>query len=447
MVGASESSGKLGSQVLQNLVAQGYRGDIYPVNPSREEIFGRKCYPDINSLPVVPDLSLILIPAEEIPSSLEEHARKGIKHVIVMSAGFKEADERGRELEEKVASIAKQNGIRIVGPNCLGVYDNVSKLDTFFLPRELIQRSEPGVVSLASQSGSFVGHLMDLAEFEHLGIARVITFGNKVDVDEVDALYYYADDPETKIVGLYLENVRDGREFLKAAEYCTERKPVIVLKGGRSGATLEAVASHTGALGGNYTSYRAAFRKAKLLEVESETGFLDACKALSSLPPAKGKRVLILGHAGGMGIALADLCVSEGLVVPEADSELESVLKKGTLFFASVRNPVDLTASGTDEQAAFVLEEAFVKRDYADLCIYLALWGLPQSSDAIGETLRHAMDRSGKPIVVATLTGKKCLEKRTVFESNALPVFFSLERAARVAKQLVEVQEVSKSTV
>lgn len=446
IVGASSNRGKLGSLVIQNILAQRFQGDIFPVNPSLPETFGLKCYPSIASLPVIPDLSVILIPAEKVKVSVQEHAQKGIKNIIVMSAGFRETGPAGKVREDELASLAKRNHLRIVGPNCLGIFDNISRLDTFFVPRDLIQRPKVGGVSLASQSGSFVGHIMDLSEFEHLGIARVLTYGNKIDVDEVDALYYFARDASTKVVGLYLEDVRDGKEFIKAAKYCSSKKPVIVLKTGKHEEIEHAVTSHTGAIAGSYQAYSSAFRKSGLIEVNSETEFVDTCKAISYLPRPKGERVLILGHAGGLGLTMADLCLSLELEVPEIDDKVSSFLKNKTLYYASLRNPIDLTASGTDEHAKSVLEEVFVKRNFADICVYLALWGLPQSSDVIGKILKETMRRSEKPIIIATLEGKKCLEKREVFESQGIPVFLSLERAAKVARNLSRLCEETHKT-
>ena len=295
IIGASSKPGKLGSYVVRNIVSQGFKGKIYPINPDVNEVFGLKCYPSLAELPEVPDLSVILIPASQVVPSLKDHQKKGVNHVIVMSAGFKEIGEQGKVLEDEIKNLINSNGIRLVGPNCLGIFDNISRVDSFFLPRDLIQRPNTGVVSLASQSGSFVAHIMDLASFEHLGISRVLAYGNKADVNEVDALEYFADDPHTKVVGLYLEDVVDGREFVRAAQYCSAKKPVIVLKTGKFDSLKHALTSHTGAIAGSYNSYVSAFRRSSLIEVHSEIEFIDACKAVALLPKARGNRVLILG--------------------------------------------------------------------------------------------------------------------------------------------------------
>lgn len=439
IVGASATPRKLGTIVLENMALQGFKGEIYPVNPKLTHIGALQCYRKISDLPVIPDLSIVLIPAESVVESLKEHAEKRIKHVVVMSAGFKETGKEGEHLQDQLLAIAKQNQMRIIGPNCLGIFDNASRIDTFFIPRSLIQRPDYGGVSLASQSGSFVGHLMDLASFEHLGISRVVNYGNRIDVDECDALYYFAEDPKTRVVGLYLEGITDGKKFLNAAGYCTSYKPVVVLKTGKHESIDHALTSHTGSIAGRYTFYKAAFKKSRMIEVTSEVEFVDTCKAILSLPRAKGNRVLIVGHAGGLGLTVADLCISEGLQIPEVSGDFGQSLNEGTLPYASVTNPIDLTASGTDDNAQFIFQRALVDSDFADIGIYLALWGLPQSSERIGDILSDVMKKSGKPIVVATLEGKKCVEKRFVFESKNIPVFFSLERAVRVAKHLTEV--------
>jgi acetyl-CoA synthetase (ADP-forming) len=438
IIGASDIPGKLGTIVLENLRLQRFEGELFPVNPNLNRVGDLYCYTNLRDIPTVPDLSIILIPARLVADSLKEHAEKGIKHVIVMSAGFKEIGDEGKALEDKLTMIAKQNRIRIIGPNCLGIFDNISRLDTFFIPRSLIERPDTGSLSIASQSGSFVGHVLDLSSFEHLGIARVVNYGNKVDVDESDVLYFFADDPNTKVIGLYLEGINDGKEFMSAAKYCATRKPVVILKTGKYESINHALTSHTGAIAGKYLFYRAAFMKHKMIEVNTELEFVDTCKAIISLPRARGKRVLIVGHAGGLGLLVADLCIAEGLQVPELKGELAKYVSQGILPYASATNPVDLTASGTDDQAEYVFQKALVENDFADIGVYLALWGLPQSSERIGDMLSRVIKKSHKPIVVATLEGKKSVEKRFVFESRKIPVFFSLERAARVARHLSE---------
>ena len=215
ILGASPSPGKLGRLVLENLVAQGYPGEIYPINPNFSEILGRKCFARISEVPNAADLAVILIPARDVEKAVLECIDSGILHFVIMSAGFKEAgDAAGKQREERLSKIAIRTGARIVGPNCLGIYDNISRVDTFFLPRNLIQRPEKGVVSLASQSGSFVGHFLDLACAERLGIARAITYGNRVDVSEADALDFFSRDASTQVIGLYVEGVSNGGKFL-----------------------------------------------------------------------------------------------------------------------------------------------------------------------------------------------------------------------------------------
>lgn len=434
VVGASPKKGSIGGQILQNLIAQKYPGKIFPVNPNFGSVFGFRCYNDIRQVPK-PELSLIAIPAKYVLDEIKAEARAGIRHVVIVSAGFKETGQGGKLAEDEIARIARRNGMRLVGPNCLGIYDNVSRLDTFFLPRDLIRRPPKGTVSLASQSGSFVGHLMDLAAFESLGIARVITYGNQADISESDALRYFADDRDTNLVGLYIEAVKDGKAFLDAAVYCTKKKPLVVLKTGRTPSMSSAITSHTGALTGGYEAYETAFRKANVTEVFSEIEFVDACKAISMVPRAKGNRILIIGHAGGLALTLSDLCLTDKLEIPQVDYVLAKRLREKTLPIASVNNPIDLTASGTDDQVSFVLEECFVKnKEFADLAIYLGVWGLRQTSDDIAEVISSAMSRSGKPILVASIQGKRCIQKKYLFEEKRIPVFLSLERAARAAR-------------
>ncbi len=443
VVGASGDRGSLGRIILENILKRGFQGEVFPVNPKFRSILGIKCFRNIADVPGIPDLSIVLVPSKQVPELVKEHASKGIKNVIILSAGFSETGEKGRELERKILRTAKDFGMRILGPNCLGIFDNVSHLDTFFIPDSLVRRPVPGRVAIVSQSGSFAGHAMDIAAFENLGLSRVISYGNKLDINEVDSLYFLARDRHTKAIGLYIEGVENGRNFVRAARYCSSFKPVVVLKTGKSEELETSVASHTGSLSGSYSVYKAAFRKSGILEVDSLELFVDSLKALTCLPRARGRKVLIIGHAGGLGLLLADHCVEAGLEVPKISGDLFKRVRSLTFPFASINNPVDLTASGSDEQASRVFEEAFIREDsFADIAIYLALWGLPQSSDKIVAIVKRAIARSGKPVVVASVTGDMCLRKRSIFESKGIPVFLSIQRAAMIAKLLFEAEKI-----
>jgi acetate---CoA ligase (ADP-forming) subunit alpha len=437
IIGASPKKDSIGGLIVRNLLEQGYGGPVYPVNPKFRRTFGLTCYSDLSAIRRRIDLLVVAIPARFVPDEVAKAARLGIRRAIIVSAGFKEIGDSGRKLEDSVAKIANEGRVRFLGPNCLGIFDNVSKIDTFFVPRNMIERPPVGVVSLASQSGSFVGHVMDLAAFEKLGIARVVTYGNEADLDEKDALRYFADDSSTQVVGLYIESIKNGREFVKAARYCAGRKPLIVLKAGRAESISRATTSHTGSIAGRYSAYWSAFEAAGAVEVFSELEFVDACKALSMVPRSLGRKVLIVGHAGGLGLTLADLCITAGLQIPQVDDDLASSLREKTLPIASFNNPIDLTASGTDDQVAIVLDELFVRnKSFADVAIYLGVWGLIQTSDRISEIMFEAMKRSGKPVIVASIQGKRCIEKKHIFEEKGIPVFLSLERAAKAARHL-----------
>ncbi|HZW57141.1 MAG TPA: CoA-binding protein [Nitrososphaerales archaeon] len=439
IVGASPVEGKLGRAVVDSMIAHGYSSErLFLVNPScvenEKEETGKRYYRNVADIPEIPDLSVILIPAQRVLEATKECFEKGIRKLIVMSAGFSETgSESGREIEKELLSLAKEYDARIVGPNCLGIFDNVSRVDTFFVPPSLIHRPQRGAVSIASQSGSFVGHFLDICYSEKLGIARAITYGNRVDVDESDVLEYFAQDGATRVIGLYVEGVSSGPKFLKALEKCSEsRKQVVALKTGKYASLEGAVTSHTGALAGSYQAYRAVFKKFGVLEVDGIEKFIDACKALTMLPRAKGKRILILGHAGGLGLTLADNCISLGLLVPQIPLDLKEILGPDLLSFASLSNPVDLTASGTDEQAELVLGKCLTE-PFFDMAIYLALWGLPQNTEKIGGIVARTIAKSSKPVIVASLATQSCIERGHVFEDLGVPVFFSLERAAFAA--------------
>ena len=212
IVGASGDEKKPSGVILKNLPAFGYKGKLYPVNPKHESLAGYKCYPSVLNISDKVDLSIIIIPAPYVPKVLSEHAEKGIKNVIISSSGFGETGEEGKKLEKEIKDIAKRAGIRILGPNCLGVIDNHTRFNTFFLPLEKVAKTKPGSLSLLSQSGSFVGFFWDIAPIEDVGVAKIVNYGNRADVGEIELLRYLAEDERTKVVAMYIESVQDGRE-------------------------------------------------------------------------------------------------------------------------------------------------------------------------------------------------------------------------------------------
>lgn len=430
LIGASPNPEKLSYTILESLLKMEFPGKIYLVNPGYQEIRGLKCYPTPGEIKDKIDIAIFAVPASNVLEILSGPVGN-IKGAIIVSSGFRETGDEGKEMEARLKEIIKEKEIRVIGPNCLGIYDTASKVDTFFISSDKVERPARAGVSVLTQSGSFAAMIMDEMANEGAGVARVVSYGNKVDVDESDCLEFLAGDDATKAVALYIESVGNGRRFLTAASRCAQKKPVVALKVGKREPGARAASSHTGAVSGRYEAYEAAFRKAGIIEVASYEELKDACKVLNRYRLAEGKRILIITDGGGIGISIADTCEEAGLKIPEIASEVVRKLKEKLPAFASVGNPIDLTGSVRDEHYIITLQEAF--GDGYDLAIVSLLWGPPLLTPGVAGKLRDFADSCGKPILICSPGGNFSRETASLFTEVGIPVFFTPDSAVRAA--------------
>ncbi len=433
LIGASPNPEKLSYTILKSLREMNFKGKIYPVNPGYGEIEGLKCYSSPGEIEDRIDVAIFAVPAKAVLEILKGPV-SNIKGAVIVSSGFRETGHGGKEMEEELKTLLIEKGIRAMGPNCLGIYDTVSNVDTFFIERGKIERPVRGRVSILTQSGSFAAMIMDELANEGAGVARVVSYGNKVDVDESDCLEFLSRDEATKAVALYIESVTNGRKFLEAASECVKKKPVVALKVGKREPGARAASSHTGAISGRYEAYEAAFRKTGIIEVDSYEELKDACKVLNRYSPVKGKRVLIITDGGGIGISIADSCEEAGLRVPEISRSAVRKLKEKLPDFASVRNPIDLTGSVRDEHYVAVLQET--PAEEYDLAIVSLIWGPPLLTEGVAEKIRDFADSFGKPVLISFSGGKFSREMASAFTKTGMPVFFTPESAVRAAAVL-----------
>jgi acetyltransferase len=435
VVGASDDPDNLAGIIFQGLKAGGFEKPVYPVNPRHATVGGVPCWPSVLSLPAKPELSIIATPAPTVPAILREHAAAGIRHAIIVSAGFSESGEEGARLEDDVRAIARGNWMRVIGPNCLGVYSPSTGIDTLFVPRDRIQRAGRGSVSVVSQSGAFMSCLIDLAAHEGIGIARAVNFGNRVDVSEIDLIDYMADDPETGVIALYLESVEEGGRFVEAASRASRKKPVIAFKAGKRGAAVAAARSHTGAIVGRYETYRAAFRKAGVIEVGTFEEFVDAAKAFAWSEPAGGRRILVVTNGGGFGVAAADALLERGLTLPPLTDQQERRFKAVFPPFYTVANPFDLTGSTCDEDYSRVIGPLLSSGAY-DAALVIALTGVKRVTEKMADVLALARAEGGRPVVAVSVGGAFTQYAKRIWESRRVPVYPSPERAAQALAAL-----------
>ena len=352
VIGASRNPEKVGHVILKNILDGGFPGKVYPVNPNADEILGLKCYPTVKDIPSDVELSVVSVPAGIVPQVVEECGEAGVKVVVVISAGFKETGSEGARLEREVVSVCRKYGMRMQGPNCLGVIDTETPLNASFAPKMPMK----GNVAFISQSGALCTAMLDLAEEYGLGFSKFISLGNKADLDETDFIKAVASDRETSVILLYVESVERGRKFIEAAAETSRRKPIVALKGGVSEFGTKAASSHTGALAGSLTAYVAAFRRAGIIFAKSLEEMVSYAMFLSRQPLPKGRNVAIVTNAGGLGILAADACATLGLRVsplsPTTVSKLKSILPP----MAAVHNPVDILGDADPERYEETLE-------------------------------------------------------------------------------------------
>ena len=438
VVGATETAGSLAGSILKNLIDMGFKGVIFPVNPKYKKVFNLPCYPSILQIPEKAELNIIAVPSRFIPEILKQQGKMEIKNAVIISAGFKEIGDEGIALEDDIKSICVNSNIRILGPNCLGTIDNYTNFTTSFLPWERVRRPKAGGLTILSQSGAIAIAILDLAAQEGIGIAKMANYGNRMDIGESDFIQHLIDDNHTKVIGLYMESVDNGQLFLDAASKCSKTKPIIAMKVGKGEAGAKAAHSHTGAIAGKYEIYKAAFKKAGIIEAVTLESFIDGAKVLSMQKPPKGDKILIVTNGGGFGVIATDCCSESDLKTPGTSDELKKKLTSKLSKYYVVNNPVDLTGSATDNDYKIAVNTALIESDEYDAAIVITLMAPYCMTDRV---VNHVVDGarfSGKPIVICTLGGEYTMRIKRMFEERGLPVYPSPERAVRAMKILIE---------
>lgn len=370
VIGASSTFGKWGQLILSNIVAGDFQGKVFPVNPKGKLLCDLPVYGRIQDIPEAVDLAFITAPANTVPSILEACGEKGVKGIILITSGFSETDEVGKRLEKHIVSICREKGLTLVGPNTMGIicpYVSLFATGTHTRPRR-------GSVAFISQSGNLGNQLIHWAEQQGIGISLFVGSGNEAMVTCTDYLEYLEHDPHTKIIMLYVETVGDGRRFFQVARRINRKKPVVVLKGGRTEAGRAAAASHTGSMSGEMTIFRAACRQAGILNAAVPSELLDLSAGFSSLPVPKGKHVGIVTLGGGWGVVTADECNEKGLVVPDIPEKIIETIGRYLPPFWSKGNPVDLVGTH-DPDVPLVAVEELLKWEGVDAVISLGIVG------------------------------------------------------------------------
>jgi acetyl coenzyme A synthetase (ADP forming)-like protein len=402
IVGASATPGKIGYEIVKN-IKESHKGTIFPVNPAQSNILGWKCYPQISSIPQPVDLAIVVVPPRVSVSVLEECGQKKITSVVVVSGGFRESG--NSQLQEKLVTIAKKYDMRIIGPNCIGIFNGVTGLNTFFQTQ--IDLPGPGKVSIMTQSGALGISLLEWLAHARVGISKFVSFGNKADIDEIDVLNFLKSDPHTHIVGIYMEWLAKGPEFLEMIKKITRNKPVVILKAGKTQLGAQVAQSHTGSMSRDDRVFSGAMRQAGCLEAESYEELFDILQILSKQPLPRGGRIGFVTNGAGPCVLAADhIQYSRFLSLAQFQKNTLSDLKRKLPGFSLVSNPLDLTGSATAQHYRVVLSRLAEDSNVDILMPFFVFQDTPlvNTLDQLYESLKELQDYS-KPIIVVSTGG------------------------------------------
>ncbi|MBU1670634.1 MAG: CoA-binding protein [Actinobacteria bacterium] len=443
--GASNDPLTMGTGQLANLILQGYQGAIYPVHPTEQTVLGLPAYPDIEHVPETPDLVVMVLPTGIVARLLDDCGRAGVRAAVVVSGGFREVGGRGVELERELAEVVERHGIALIGPNCIGVSNFHVGLNTTYFPYQ----QEPGGVTIISQSGTYSCHVYGFTRKLGVRLSHTVSVGNSLATDLADCIRYFADDPETRVIALYIEGIPEGEKFMEAARYAVARKPVVALYVGGTGAGARAGMSHTGAMAGDDDIYSGMLRQAGILRAYTIEEMLDWSWALETQTPPRGRRTCVLTNSGGPGASMADTCVRAGLEVPVLSDGLQEKLRVHLPFTAASVNPVDITFHMNIKDIYDRLPRLLLESGEIDGIVMYGAFGsmlFRMMQEAMGERVQYPVERVapiilemvqrftglpgeyGMPIVMSSFWGRDD-EALEYMSDHGIPVYPSPERA------------------
>jgi len=432
VIGASRKAGKVGHEIVANLIKGGYAGMIIPVNPSADEILGLRCYPDITQYDGEIDLSVVVVPTQGVMSAVESSVSAGAQAIAVITAGFREVGSEGTKLEEQIARYCQSKQVRLLGPNCLGLINSHHKMNASFATK----MPQPGNISIFTQSGALATAILDWSAASHVGLGKLISIGNKADLNENDFLTALSQDDQTKVIVGYLESILCGDDFIKAAEVASSRKPIVILKAGTTTAGSKAASSHTGSLTGADIAYGAAFKRTGIIRAETFESLFDYAIAFAMQPLPKGDRVAIITNAGGPGIMAVDAVENLGLKAAILNEEIGRALKEKLPAAASVGNPIDVLGDGAPDRFVTAVDAA---QDDSGVDAIIAILA-PQAITKPLETARAIKDcmRHEKPLFACFMGGEDVMPGREELTAANIPNYPSPERAVRTLKAMCD---------
>jgi len=425
IIGASNKLWKVGHAVIANVLygdclrrdrTLGYKGKIYPVNPNEDNVFNLKCYPDVLSIPNEVDLAVVAVPAKFVPGVIEQCGQKGVKTTIIISAGFGETGDEGKRVEAEMVATARKYGMRILGPNCLGIYSLYEDLNTTFA------RAMPmkGPISFISQSGAFCASVIQYSLEEHFGFSNFVSIGNKSDIDDADIIEYFATDEHTKCIGMYIEALKDARKFLKVARELCKKVPMVALKSGRTEIGRSAAKSHTGSIAGNDIAYEAMFRQTGIYRARTMSELFDAARALAYQPPPPPEGgIAILTNSGGPGVVATDAASDLGLPLAKLSDATIAELNRVCPPEWSHRNPVDILGDASPDRYSDAIHVLLEAGEVSGLIVITAPQAMTDP-ETLAKRIVEAAKGTTKP-VIASFVGMISSPAENYVEEQGIP--------------------------
>ncbi len=425
VIGASSNPRKVGYAVFRNLLE--FPGRLYPINPNRTELFGRDVYPSISDVTEPVDCAVISVPARYVPATMEECGKKGVKLAVIVTAGFREAGEEGRQLEEEVMRIAKQYGTRVVGPNCLGIMLPHQGINATFDPVS----PKPGHIAFISQSGAIITTVVDWSLSEDIGFSAVFSVGNQADLGFEHYLKFVEEHPVTRAIILYIEEIKNGRSFMKIVEEVGEKKPIIIIKSGSSQKGKQAASSHTGSLAGSHEVYMAAFKQAGVIPATDLREAFQLAELLASEGYPKGKRAIAITSAGGFGVLASDYAEKYGLTMVDLPEEVRAKLDAFLPKCWSRANPMDLLGDTGVDRFAAVFDIMIRHQDFWDVAFVIAVPTMLTNPTHLANEIVRFSRHTDKMVVGCVLGGDSMKSGLRILRSCSIPNFSELEDAFR----------------
>ncbi len=432
VVGASATKGKLGNSVVVNLIDSGYPGKIYPVNPKGGEILGLKTYRSLTEINSDVDVAVIVIPAKFVQPVVEECGKKGVKALVIITAGFKEIGHEGQQAEKRIVELAEQYDMVIQGPNCLGIVNTSAPYNASFAAGT----PKKGSIAFASQSGALMTGILDWSLMENIGFSKFVSLGNKSHLNEADFIEAFGNDPDSTFILLYIESVVDGPRFMEVCRKIAPHKPIFIVKSGVSAAGARAASSHTGSLAGSDTAYDVAFKQSGVIRAEGMAELFDVANVFDDMHLPAGNRVAIVTNAGGPGIITTDACEASGLEIAQFTQATIESLKAGLPPAASVYNPIDALGTATPQDYALCIEASLQDENVDSVLVLLT----PQAMTKPTETAQILVDSRekypNKPLLAVFMGGQTMVYPRVVLNAGRIPVFDFPERAVNAIAEL-----------